>query len=119
MDVIAGVLESFLRNNIGLIKKIPGAETLAGIIEEDTRQREEEKKQKVSEKNPSPEDPAGSDLNEKQKVWLKMLEDFQNGLSAEDFILVLGMLSECLDHPERIKEGAATFIKWMQEKDKG
>jgi hypothetical protein len=97
-ELASVALEGIVRRNPQMLTKLPGGEALAGIIEQDNRDKE-----RVLEHSPSTESQvtvekaSGVDITDEEKrhlAYLRKLEQSFNKEQAEMFNSVLGAMVE-------------------------
>lgn len=96
------VLEGFIRRNPQILAKLPGGEALAGIIEEDNQEREQnansaqtnEDEPEVTFKKKSKDDTPAPELSEEEKGYLDFVRQLQEKFNQEQLPPVM----EILDH---------------------
>ncbi len=105
--VAGAAAEAIIRNNPHIIAKIPGGETLAGIIVEDNKKQEQaasephtETEATFSKKSNDTEPP----LTEDEKKYRGILQYWEENLDQEQLNHVADIINTLVDKPEAIEQ---------------
>lgn len=103
---LAGVaLESIVRRNPQLLARIPGGETLAGIIEQDNREQQKHLQPATqSESAASFEKETSESLTEDQRAQLAMLKSFEQTFTKEQAVSFNEVLQAMVEQPTLIPD---------------
>jgi len=119
--VAGAAAEAIIRNNPHIIARIPGGETLAGIIVEDNKKQEQatlepttETEATFSKKTADIEPP----LTEDEKKYRQILEYWEENFDQEELNHVTDIINMLVDKPEAIEQTKAFARNYGVKKEK-
>ena len=110
--------EAIIRNNPHIIAKIPGGETLAGIIVEDNKKQEQVASEPDKEteatfsKKPADTEPP---LTEDEKKYRQILQYWEENFDQEELNHVTDIINTLVDKPEAIEQTKTFAEKYGQK----
>jgi FtsZ-binding cell division protein ZapB len=100
-EVGSSFVESFIRRNPSVIKSLPGGEALAGLIETDNKQRQQEEQTSENEVSFKPKSESGQ-LSEDEKNAITFVNQLKTQFVREEFDKVLLILHTLADDKSKI-----------------
>jgi hypothetical protein len=100
-EVGSSFVESFIRRNPSVIKSLPGGEALAGLIETDNKQRQQEEQTSESEVSFRPKSESDQ-LSEDEKNAITFVNQLKTQFVREEFDKVLLILHTLADDKSKI-----------------
>jgi len=105
-EIGSSFVEGFIRRNPKLIAKLPGGETLAGLIEEDNKERSlEEATTEETEVSFKPKSESNSPASsEEERNAIVFVNQLKSSFTKDEFDQVLQILQHLSDHKEMIQK---------------
>lgn len=104
-EIGSSMVESFIRRNPQMLTNIPGAEALAGIIEEDNRRKERESKQaRRTEQATDVSFTPVTEPSEEDKNAIKFVNQLKESFTGDEFNQILLILQSLAQEKTRIEE---------------
>jgi hypothetical protein len=93
-EIGSSLVESFIKRNPGVIKSIPGGEALAGLIETDSKRREDQEDAQGTDAEVSfkPKTSDNASLSENQQSAITFVDQLKTQFTKEEFESVLVIL---------------------------
>ncbi|MFN8436017.1 MAG: hypothetical protein U0V72_00145 [Cytophagales bacterium] len=104
-EIGSSFVEGFIRRNPKIIAKLPGGETLAGLIEEDNKERGlEENTAEDTEVSFKPKLESKSEQSEEERNAIAFVNQLKSSFTQGEFDQVLQVLQQLSDHKEAIEK---------------
>ncbi|HSZ72474.1 MAG TPA: hypothetical protein VK750_07335 [Cytophagaceae bacterium] len=108
-EVGSTFVESLIRRNPRLLAKIPGGDTLAGLIEEDNREKELEGEDEQTEVSFKPKSSAKTVLSEEDQYAITFVKQLKSSFTKSEFDSVLEILEQFAIHKQNIETTLETL----------
>lgn len=106
-ELASVMVEGMVRRNPQILTKLPGGETLAGIIEQDNKEREQETETEDAEVTIIKNTSDNKELSEDQKRFLQVLEMLEDNFDEGELMLITSILSKLIERKHDLKTVAS------------